>query len=166
AFEALCNELGPPPYSPRYYERFSPGPLPGSGGYRPPYGPPEYSEPLPVRPGYTPTDYGEYSSQGAGGRRSGLRGRPPSSYGLPDAPYRQPATGRYYEEDDYETAPGPPFGILDPRGERTFDARPLPLAPLPENSPYSEGEEEESWRAPPPFPELTGRREGPRRVYE
>ncbi|XP_016107173.1 latent-transforming growth factor beta-binding protein 4-like [Sinocyclocheilus grahami] len=53
-----------------------------------------------------------------------------------------------------------------------FDARPLPsrpdrpllsLAPLPENSPYSEGEGEESWRAPPPFPMFPDRREG---VYE
>ncbi|XP_073706971.1 latent-transforming growth factor beta-binding protein 4 isoform X2 [Garra rufa] len=178
AFEALCNELGPPPFSPGYYERFGPGPLPGRGGYRPPYGPQEYSEPLPGRPDYIPTDYGDYSPVGAGGRRSGLRSRPPTSYGLPDTPYRQPATGgsRYYEEDDYETAPGPPFGIPDPRGERTFDTRPLPsrpdglplsLAPLPENSPYSEGgEEDESWRAPPPFPIFPDRREGPRRVYE
>ncbi|KAK2894957.1 hypothetical protein Q8A67_012186 [Cirrhinus molitorella] len=177
AFEALCNELGPPPYSPRYYERFGPGTLPGRGGYRPPYGTPEYSEPLPGRPDYIPTDYGDYSSVGAGGR-SGLRSRPPSSHRLPDTPYRQPATGgsRYYDEEDYETAPGPPFGIPDTRGERTFDARPLPsrpdglpfsLALLPENSPYSEGgEEEESWRAPPPFPMFPDRREGPRQVYE
>ncbi|XP_016392826.1 latent-transforming growth factor beta-binding protein 1 [Sinocyclocheilus rhinocerous] len=173
AYEALCNEFGPPPYSPRYYERFGPGPLPGRGGYRPPYSPPEYPEPLPGRPDYISPDYDDYSPVGAGGRRSGLRGRPHSSYGPPDAPYRQPAPGgsRYYEEeDDYEAAPGPPFGIPDPRGERTFDARPLPsrphrpplsLAPLPENSPYSEGEE--SWRAPPPFPMFPDRREG---VYE
>ncbi|XP_016107162.1 latent-transforming growth factor beta-binding protein 4-like [Sinocyclocheilus grahami] len=175
AYEALCNEFGPPPYSPRYYERFGPGPLPGRGGYRPPYSPPEYPEPLPGRPDYISPDYDDYNPVGAGGRRSGLRGRAPSSYGLPDAPYRQPAPGgsRYYEEeDDYETAPGPPFGIPDPRGERMFDARPLPsrpdrpllsLAPLPENSPYSEGEGEESWRAPPPFPMFPDRREG---VYE
>uniref|UniRef100_A0A9J8CDR0 Latent-transforming growth factor beta-binding protein 2 n=1 Tax=Cyprinus carpio carpio TaxID=630221 RepID=A0A9J8CDR0_CYPCA len=174
AYEALCNEFGPPPYSPRYYERFGPGPLPGTGGYRPPYSPPEYPEPRPGRPDYVSPDYDDYSS----GRRSGLRGRPPSSYGLPDAPYRPPAPGgsRYYEdEEDYETAPGPPFSITEPRGERTFDARPLPgrpdgaplsLAPLPENSPYSEGEGEESWRAPPPFPMFPDRREGPRRVYE
>ncbi|XP_051512932.1 latent-transforming growth factor beta-binding protein 4-like isoform X3 [Myxocyprinus asiaticus] len=173
AYEALCNELGPPPYSPRYYERFGPGP--GRGGYRPPYGPPEYPEPLPERPEYLPTDYDDYSPVGAGGRRSGLRARPPTSYGLPDSPYRRPATGRYYEEDDYETAPGPPFGMPDPRSERAFEARPLParpdglplsLAPLPDNSPYSEGEEEETWRAPSPFPIFPDRREGPRRVYE
>lgn len=81
----------------------------------------------------------------------------------------------YYEEDDYESAPGPPFGIPDPRNERAFDARPLParpdgrplsLAPLPENSPYSEGEGEESWRVPPPFPIFPDRREGPRRIYD
>uniref|UniRef100_A0A673LGX5 Latent-transforming growth factor beta-binding protein 1 n=1 Tax=Sinocyclocheilus rhinocerous TaxID=307959 RepID=A0A673LGX5_9TELE len=146
AYEALCNEFGPPPYSPRYYERFGPGPLPGRGGYRPPYSPPEYPEPLPGRPDYISPDYDDYSPVGAGGRRY------------------------YEEEDDYEAAPGPPFGIPDPRGERTFDARPLPsrphrpplsLAPLPENSPYSEGEE--SWRAPPPFPMFPDRREG---VYE
>ncbi|XP_043120290.1 latent-transforming growth factor beta-binding protein 4 isoform X2 [Puntigrus tetrazona] len=176
AYEALCNEFGPPPYSPRYYdERFGPGPLPGRGGYRPPYSPPEYPAALPGRPDYISPDYDDYSSVTGGGRRSGLRGRPPGSYGLPDGPYRQPAPGgRYYEEEeDYETAPGPPFGIPDPRGEQTFDARPLPsrpngaplsLAPLPENSPYSEGEE--SWRAPPPFPMFPDRREGPRRVYE
>uniref|UniRef100_A0A9J8BMI7 Latent-transforming growth factor beta-binding protein 1 n=1 Tax=Cyprinus carpio carpio TaxID=630221 RepID=A0A9J8BMI7_CYPCA len=89
AYEALCNEFGPPPYSPRYYERFGPGPLPGTGGYRPPYSPPEYPEPRPGRPDYVSPDYDDYSS----GRRSGLRGRPPSSYGLPDAPYRPPAPG-------------------------------------------------------------------------
>ncbi|XP_051580184.1 latent-transforming growth factor beta-binding protein 4-like isoform X3 [Myxocyprinus asiaticus] len=171
AFEALCNELGPPPYSPRYYE-----PGPGRGGYLPPYTPPEYTEPLPGRPDYLPTDYDDYSPGGAGGRRSGLRSRPPTSYGLPDSPYRRPAAGsRYYEEEDYETAPGPPFGVPDPRSERAFEARPLParpeglplsLAPLPDNSPYSEGEEEETWRAPPPFPIFPDRREGPQRVYE
>uniref|UniRef100_A0A671K827 Latent-transforming growth factor beta-binding protein 4-like n=1 Tax=Sinocyclocheilus anshuiensis TaxID=1608454 RepID=A0A671K827_9TELE len=128
AYEALCNEFGPPPYSPRYYERFGPGPLPGRGGYRPPYSPPEYPEPLPGRPDYISPDYDDYSPVGAGGRRY------------------------YEEEDDYETAPGPPFGIPDPRGERTFDARPLP-----------EGAGEESWRAPPPFPMFPDRREG---VYE
>uniref|UniRef100_A0A672LVL3 Latent-transforming growth factor beta-binding protein 1 n=1 Tax=Sinocyclocheilus grahami TaxID=75366 RepID=A0A672LVL3_SINGR len=128
AYEALCNEFGPPPYSPRYYERFGPGPLPGRGGYRPPYSPPEYPEPLPGRPDYISPDYDDYNPVGAGGRRY------------------------YEEEDDYETAPGPPFGIPDPRGERMFDARPLP-----------EGEGEESWRAPPPFPMFPDRREG---VYE
>ncbi|XP_073785829.1 latent-transforming growth factor beta-binding protein 4 isoform X4 [Danio rerio] len=174
AYEALCNEFGPPPYSPRYYERFGPGPLPGRGGYLPPYGPPEFPELLPGRPDYIPTDYDDYSP--AGGRRSGLRERTPGSYGLPDPSYRQPAPGgvRYYE-DDYDPAPGPPFGVPDPRGERMFDARPLPpradgrplsLAPLPENSPYSEAEEAESWRAPPPFPMFPDRREGPRRLYE
>ncbi|XP_052008003.1 latent-transforming growth factor beta-binding protein 4-like [Xyrauchen texanus] len=170
-FEALCHELGPPPYSPRYYERG-----PGRGRYLPPYAPPEYSEPLPGRPDYLPTDYDDYSPVGAGGRRSGLRARPPTSYGLPDSPYRRPAAGsRYYEGEDYETAPGPPFGVPDPRSERAFEARPLParpegrplsLAPLPDNSPYSEGEEEETWRAPPPFPIVPNRREGPRRVNE
>ncbi|XP_052437637.1 latent-transforming growth factor beta-binding protein 4 isoform X1 [Carassius gibelio] len=171
AYEALCNEFGPPPYSPLYYERLS-----ERGEYRPPYSPPEYPEPQPGRTDYISPRYDDYSPVGAGDRRSGLRGRPPSSYGLPDAPYRPPAPGgsRYYEEeDDYETAPGPPFGIPDPRGERTFDARPLPsrpdrppfsLAPLPENSPYREGEE--SWRAPPPFPMFPDRREGPRQAYE
>uniref|UniRef100_A0A9J8D4T2 Latent-transforming growth factor beta-binding protein 4 n=1 Tax=Cyprinus carpio carpio TaxID=630221 RepID=A0A9J8D4T2_CYPCA len=69
AYEALCNEFGPPPYSPRYYERFGPGPLPGTGGYRPPYSPPEYPEPRPGRPDYVSPDYDDYSS----GRRSGLR---------------------------------------------------------------------------------------------
>ncbi|KTF89396.1 hypothetical protein cypCar_00044926, partial [Cyprinus carpio] len=168
AYEALCNEFGPPPYSPRYYERFGPGLLPGRGGYSPPYSPPEYPEPLPGRPDYMPPDYDYYSPVGAGGRRSGLRGRTPGSYGLPDAPYRQPATGgsRYYEEDDYETAPGPPFGIPDPQARPLPPRLPLSLAPLPENSPYSEAEEEESWRAPPPFPMFPERREGPRRVHE
>ncbi|XP_039503316.1 latent-transforming growth factor beta-binding protein 4 isoform X1 [Pimephales promelas] len=168
AYEALCNELGPPPQSPRYYERFGPG----GGGFLPPYA---YPEAQPGRPDYMPTDYEDYSPAGAGRRRSGLRERPPTSYGLPDAPYRPAGGSRYYEEDDYESAPGPPFGLPDPRGERTFDARPLPprpdgrplsLAPLPENSRYHEAEGEESWRAPPPFPMFPDRREGPRRVYE
>uniref|UniRef100_A0A8C1GCU0 Latent-transforming growth factor beta-binding protein 4 n=1 Tax=Cyprinus carpio TaxID=7962 RepID=A0A8C1GCU0_CYPCA len=78
AYEALCNEFGPPPYSPRYYERFGPGPLPGTGGYRPPYSPPEYPEPRPGRPDYVSPDYDDYSS----GRRSGLRvGHSYESYG-------------------------------------------------------------------------------------
>ncbi|XP_059420518.1 latent-transforming growth factor beta-binding protein 4-like isoform X4 [Carassius carassius] len=173
AYEALCNEFGPPPYSPHYYERFSPGLLPGRGGYSPPYSPPEYPEPQPGRPIYMPPHYDDYSPVRASGRRSGLRGRTSSSFGLPDAPYRQQATGgsRYYEEDDYETAPGPPFGIPDPQA-RPLPPRPRPdglwlsLAPLPENSPYSNAEEEESWRAPPPFPMFPERREGSRRVYE
>ncbi|XP_052387440.1 latent-transforming growth factor beta-binding protein 4 isoform X5 [Carassius gibelio] len=171
-YEALCNEFGPP-HSPHYYERFGPGVLPGRGGYSPPYSPPEYPEPQPGRPVYMPPHYDDYSPVRAGGRRSGLRGRTSSSFGLPDAPYRQPATGgsQFYEEDDYETAPGPPFGIPDPQA-RPLPPRPRPdglrlsLAPLPENSPYSEAEEEESWRAPPPFPMFPERREGPRRVYE
>uniref|UniRef100_A0A8C2KFT3 Latent-transforming growth factor beta-binding protein 1 n=1 Tax=Cyprinus carpio TaxID=7962 RepID=A0A8C2KFT3_CYPCA len=128
AYEALCNEFGPPPYSPRYYERFGPGLLPGRGGYSPPYSPPEYPEPPPGRPDYIGS--------------------------------------RYYEEDDYETAPGPPFGIPDPQARPLPPRLPLSLAPLPENSPYSEAEEEESWRAPPPFPMFPERREGPRRVHE
>uniref|UniRef100_A0A671QWH7 Latent-transforming growth factor beta-binding protein 1 n=1 Tax=Sinocyclocheilus anshuiensis TaxID=1608454 RepID=A0A671QWH7_9TELE len=123
AYEALCNEFGSPPYSPRYYERFGPGLLPERGGYRPLYSPPEYPEPLPGRPDYMPPDYDDYSPVGASGCR-------------------------YYEEDDYETAPGPPFGIPDPRGV------------------WTEAEEAESWRAPPPFPMSPERQEGPRRVYE
>ncbi|XP_056621635.1 latent-transforming growth factor beta-binding protein 4 isoform X2 [Triplophysa dalaica] len=177
AHEALCNELGPPPYSPRYYERFGLLPPPVREEYLPPYDPREFPETLPGRPEYLPTDYDDYSPVGAGGRLSGLRERPPTSYGLPDSPYRRPSTGgsRYYEEDDYETAPGPPFGIPDPRNERAFNARPPPartdgrslnLAPLPENSPYREGEGEESWRVPPPFPIFPDRREGPRRIYD
>lgn len=93
AYEALCNELGPPPYSPLYYDRYGLEVPPGRGGYLPPYGPPEFPEPLPGRPEYHPTDYDDYSSVGAGGRRSGLRERPPTSYGLPDSPYIRPSTG-------------------------------------------------------------------------
>nr|XP_055030137.1 latent-transforming growth factor beta-binding protein 4 isoform X2 [Misgurnus anguillicaudatus] len=177
AHEALCTEFGPPPYSPRYYERYGPDTLPGREGYSPPYGPPEFPETFPGRSDYTPTDYDDYSIYRGGDRRSGLRSRPPTSYGRPDPPYRRPGLGgsHYYGGEDYESAPGPPFGIPDPRSERGFESRPLPsradgmplsLAPLPENSPYAESEGEETWRAQPPFPIHPDRREGPRRAYD
>ncbi|XP_076845192.1 latent-transforming growth factor beta-binding protein 4 isoform X2 [Brachyhypopomus gauderio] len=142
-YEAMCSVLGPPPNSPRYAERFTP--LPGRRGhYRPPFSAPLYPE---MHPDYPPTDYEDYSpTGGGGGGRSGLRGRPLGSY--PAFVQPDPSTGRYYE-DDYDTAPRPPFGLPDPRGERAFgarprppltEARPLSLAPLPEE------EEEEPWR--------------------
>ncbi|XP_017537179.1 latent-transforming growth factor beta-binding protein 4 isoform X2 [Pygocentrus nattereri] len=168
-YEALCSALGPPPNSPRYAERFAMVPGRG-GGYGPLYGT-EYSETVLGRADYSQTDYDDYSPMGGTGRRSGLRGQTPGSY----TPYIPPGLGpaRYYEEDDYDAAPVPPYGVTDPRSERAFGTRPRPplaegrtlsLAPLPEDS-----EGEEPWRAPAPFPPFTDRRAGgerPHRVYE
>ncbi|KAL7878266.1 hypothetical protein AOLI_G00092400 [Acnodon oligacanthus] len=170
AYEVLCSALGPPPNSPRYAERFAPVPGRG-GGYAPPYGATVYSETFPGRADYTQTDYDDYSPMAGTVRRSGLRGRTPGSY----PPYIPPGLGpaRYYEEEDYDAAPVPPYVVPDPRSERAFGTRPRPplgegrtlsLAPLPEDA-----EGEEPWRVPAPFPPFTDRRAGgerPRRVYE
>ncbi|XP_072551408.1 latent-transforming growth factor beta-binding protein 4 isoform X2 [Salminus brasiliensis] len=169
-YESLCSAVGPPPNSPRYAERFASVPGRG-GGYGRPYGSSVYPDTLPGQPEYAPTDYDDYSPVGGADRRSGLRGRTPDSY----SPYIPPGlgAGRYYEDEDYDTAPLPPFGVPDPRGERAFGARPRPplaeghplsLAPLPEDT-----EVEDPWRAAAPFPPFTDRRGGgggPRRVYE
>ncbi|XP_030621883.1 latent-transforming growth factor beta-binding protein 4 [Chanos chanos] len=178
-FGILCRDISPPSPPLPYPGRFGSGPR--RGGSSPlPYRP-DLSEPLPGGPDDYPTDYDDYSPLGGADRRSGLRGRPPSSYGLPDSSYSRlgPGPGRYYDGEDYEPAPGPPFRVPDPRSERAFGARPPPpvpegrplrLAPLPENSPYREDEEEEEpWRAPPPFPPFPDRRtvgEVPRHLYE
>ncbi|KAL6478551.1 hypothetical protein MHYP_G00119840 [Metynnis hypsauchen] len=170
AYETLCSSLGPPANSPRYAERFAL--VPGRGGdYGPPYGGTVYGETVPGRADYTQTDYDDYSPMGGTDRRSGLRGQTPGSY----TPYIPPGLGpaRYYEEDDYDAAPVPPYGMTDPRSEPAFGTRPRPplaegrtlsLSALPEDA-----EGEGPWRAPAPFPPFTNRRaggEGPRRVYE
>ncbi|XP_035381534.1 latent-transforming growth factor beta-binding protein 4 isoform X2 [Electrophorus electricus] len=161
AYETMCSTLGPPPNSPRYAERFTS--LPGRRGqYRPPYNAPVYPEMLPARPEYSPIDYDDYSPTGGAGQRSGLRGQSPGSY--PPFVSSDLSTSRYYEEDHYDTDPGPQFGVPDPRSERAFRARPrlplteghpLSIAPLPE-----EEEEEEPWRASAPFLPFTDRRRG------
>uniref|UniRef100_A0AAY4D5H5 Latent-transforming growth factor beta-binding protein 2 n=1 Tax=Denticeps clupeoides TaxID=299321 RepID=A0AAY4D5H5_9TELE len=65
-----------------------------------------------------------------------------SCYSLPDL---------YYDEADFDPQYDPPR-----------------LAPLPDNSPYSEDGREERWRFPPPFPPFRDSRRGetPRRVFE
>ncbi|XP_060779562.1 latent-transforming growth factor beta-binding protein 4 isoform X4 [Neoarius graeffei] len=147
-YEAMCSAFGPPPNSPRYAERFAPLPG-GGGGYGTPYGAPIYPE-LPS------SDYNDYSAGTR--RRSGLRTQPADSY----TPYMPPEIGRYYEDEDYDSAAAPPFAP-DPRTERFYGSRFI-------HTPLTEGDEdEESWRGPAPFPPFTDRRPGserPQRVYE
>ncbi|XP_049339573.1 latent-transforming growth factor beta-binding protein 4 isoform X2 [Astyanax mexicanus] len=166
-YEVLCREVGPPPNSPRYAERFNPVPRRGED-YFPPYSPLIYPDTLPGAPEYGQPDYDDYSPVRGTGPRSGLRERTPGSY----SPYVPPGLGDHYYED-YDAAPLPPYGVPNPRGERAFGTRPQPpraegrpfsLAPLPEDT-----EREEPWRAAAPFPPFTDRRVGgdpPRRVYE
>ncbi|XP_049339576.1 latent-transforming growth factor beta-binding protein 4 isoform X5 [Astyanax mexicanus] len=167
-YEVLCREVGPPPNSPRYAERFNPVPRRGED-YFPPYSPLIYPDTLPGAPEYGQPDYDDYSPVRGTGPRSGLRERTPGSY----SPYVPPGLGSDHYYEDYDAAPLPPYGVPNPRGERAFGTRPQPpraegrpfsLAPLPEDT-----EREEPWRAAAPFPPFTDRRVGgdpPRRVYE
>ncbi|XP_066540517.1 latent-transforming growth factor beta-binding protein 4 isoform X2 [Hoplias malabaricus] len=176
AYEAMCSAVGPPPNSPRYFDHFAGRGGGGGGGggggvYPPPYGDTVYREIQPARPGYSP-DYDDYAPVVGTNPRSGLRARTPGSY----PPYITPGlrSGSYYEDEDYDMAPAPPFGS-DPRSERAFgtrprpplaESRPLSLAPLPEEQ---EGAGMEPWTSGAPYPPFTDRRvEGdrPRRVYE
>ncbi|XP_020363277.2 latent-transforming growth factor beta-binding protein 4 isoform X1 [Oncorhynchus kisutch] len=185
-YEARCNVfLRPPEFPPPFPDRYGPDPGPvrgGGGGYRVPYGPDSFPDPIPRRPEYPRPDYDDYTPPG--GSRSGFRGRTPSTFRVPESPYRRPSgyiPERYYDEDDYgppDAPPRPPFRTLpDPRSELSFGARPplpipeglpLSLAPLPDSDPYSEEEEEgpEPWRVGPPFPDRRGPGGAPRRVYE
>ncbi|XP_024297929.1 latent-transforming growth factor beta-binding protein 4 isoform X1 [Oncorhynchus tshawytscha] len=196
-YEARCNVfLGPPEFPPPFPDPYGPDPGPGPGrggeggggvGYRVPYGPDSFPDPIPRRPEYPQPDYDDYTP--AGGTRSGFRSRTPSTFSVPESPYRRPSgyiPERYYDEDDYgppDAPPRPHFRTLpDPRSELAFGARPPPpireglplsLAPLSDSDPYSEEEEEgpEPWRVGPPFPPFPDRQGpggggGPRRVYE
>ncbi|XP_012989768.3 latent-transforming growth factor beta-binding protein 4 isoform X2 [Esox lucius] len=171
-FATLCN-VG--------LERYGSDPGPGrggGGGYHGPYGPDSFSDPVPPRP-----DYDDYTPAGAGSR-SGFRGRTPSSYTVPERPYRPPSgynPERYYDEDQYgppDAPQRPPLRTLpDPRSERAFGVRPPPpipeglplsLAPLPDSDPYSDEEEggPEPWRAGPPFSDRQGPGAGPWGAFE
>ncbi|XP_014017554.2 latent-transforming growth factor beta-binding protein 4 isoform X1 [Salmo salar] len=192
-YEARCNVfLRPPGFPPPFPDRYGPDPGPGPGrggegggvGYRVPYGPDSFPDPIPRRPEYPQPDYDDYTPPG--GSRSGFRSRTPSTFSVPDSPYRRPSgyiPEQYYDEDDYgppDAPPRPHFRTLpDPRSELAFGARPPPpireglplsLAPLPDSDPYSEEERPEPWRVGPPFPPFPDRRGsgggGPRRVYE
>ncbi|XP_029628336.1 latent-transforming growth factor beta-binding protein 4 isoform X3 [Salmo trutta] len=189
-YEARCNViLRPPEFPPSFPDRYGPDPGPGpgrggGGGYRVPYGPDSFPDPIRRRPEYPRPDYDDYTPPG--GSRSGFRGRTPSTFSIPESPYRRPSgyiPERYYDEDDYgppDAPPRLPFRTLpDPRSELAFGARPplpipeglpLSLAPLPDSDPYSEEEEGlEPWRVEPPFPDRrgpVGGGGGPRRVYE
>ncbi|XP_028817505.1 latent-transforming growth factor beta-binding protein 4 isoform X2 [Denticeps clupeoides] len=192
-YERLCSPVLGPAFPPPFPDRYSPGPLPGpypgprrggGGSYALPYEPDPYSEPFPPRQDYPLPVYEDYSP--FGGRRSGLRERPPGSYSRSETPYSTgPGPDLYYDEADFDPqydpprpGPGPPFRITDPRSEQAFgmhppppsvpEGLPLSLAPLPDNSPYSEDGREERWRFPPPFPPFRDSRRGetPRRVFE
>ncbi|XP_070987047.1 latent-transforming growth factor beta-binding protein 4-like [Oncorhynchus clarkii lewisi] len=195
-YEARCNVfLGPPEFPPPFPDPYGPDPGPGPGrggeggggvGYRVPYGPDSFPDPIPRRPEYPQPDYDDYTP--AGGSRSGFRSRTPSTFSVPESPYRRPSgyiPERYYDEDDYGPPDAPPRPHLrtlpDPRSELAFGARPPPpireglplsLAPLSDSDPYSEEEERpEPWRVGPPFPPFPDRQGpggggGPRRVYE
>ncbi|XP_029570463.1 latent-transforming growth factor beta-binding protein 4 isoform X3 [Salmo trutta] len=193
-YEARCNVfLRPPEFPPPFPDRYGPDPGPGPSrggeggggvGYRVPYGPDSFPDPISRRPEYPQPDYDDYTPPG--GSRSGFRSRTPSTFSVPDSPYRRPSgyiPEQYYDEDDYgppDAPPRPHFRTLpDPRSELAFGARPPPpireglplsLAPLPDSDPYSEEERPEPWRVGPPFPPFPDRRGpgggGPRRVYE
>ncbi|XP_030599886.1 latent-transforming growth factor beta-binding protein 4 isoform X2 [Archocentrus centrarchus] len=188
AYARMCSSVPPPRLFPERY----PDSETGRGGSASPNLPPYGLDYFPVIPGrdYDPPDYGDYSP--AEGSRTGSRGRPPTSFNLPDETYRRPeySTG-FYSEGDYgppdSSQPRPPsFRIPpDPRAEIGFgvqpppqsqpDGPPLSLAPLPggryEDS--EDSEEDRTWRSGPPFPPFTDRSRGggggggvPRRLYE
>ncbi|XP_062861109.1 latent-transforming growth factor beta-binding protein 4 isoform X2 [Trichomycterus rosablanca] len=147
AYEAMCTAIGPPPESPYYTEHFPSLPERG-GAYSPPYS-------APVYPDFSLPDYTDYSAGAV--RRSGLRTLPSSSY----TPFIPPAVGSssYYGEEDYDSAPQPPF-----TPERSYTSRFNPAS-------ITTGDEEEEgpWRVSAPFPPYTDRRAGserPRRVYD
>ncbi|KAL0972864.1 hypothetical protein UPYG_G00195680 [Umbra pygmaea] len=185
-YTSLCNILRNQDFP--HPDRYGADPRPGRGRYLLPYRPDSFPD-LPRRPEYPRSDYDDYTPPG--GSRSGFRDRTPSTYSVPDPPYRRTPEyipGLYFDEDDYSPPDTPPFRNLpDPRSERAFGARPPPpipeglplrLAPLPDSEPYGEEEEEtgrEPWRVGPPFPPFPDRqrpgggeggRGSPRRTFE
>uniref|UniRef100_A0A8C7VV33 Latent-transforming growth factor beta-binding protein 1 n=1 Tax=Oncorhynchus mykiss TaxID=8022 RepID=A0A8C7VV33_ONCMY len=81
-YEARCNVfLRPPEFPPPFPDRYGPDPGPGrggGGGYRVPYGPDSFPDPIPRRPEYPRPDYDDYTPPG--GSRSGFRSRTPSTF--------------------------------------------------------------------------------------
>uniref|UniRef100_A0AAY4D5I1 Latent-transforming growth factor beta-binding protein 2 n=1 Tax=Denticeps clupeoides TaxID=299321 RepID=A0AAY4D5I1_9TELE len=112
-YERLCSPVLGPAFPPPFPDRYSPGPLPGpypgprrggGGSYALPYEPDPYSEPFPPRQDYPLPVYEDYSP--FGGRRSGLRERPPGSYSRSETPY---STGRF---ESYEGLGADECGIV------------------------------------------------------
>ncbi|KAI1893358.1 hypothetical protein AGOR_G00122900 [Albula goreensis] len=179
-YEVLCNILRPPAFAPPFSGRYGPGTGPARRrGYGPPYGPETYPDAPPRGPDYFRPGYDDYPPPA--GRRPGYGGRPLGPYGLRETPYIQTSPDRYYEEDfdprfvPPESELGPPFPMADPLTEPAYGARPRPptrvdprslsLAPLPENSPFDEEDDE---RGPPsePVPRWKGAGGVRREVYE
>uniref|UniRef100_A0A8B9KSN7 Latent transforming growth factor beta binding protein 4 n=1 Tax=Astyanax mexicanus TaxID=7994 RepID=A0A8B9KSN7_ASTMX len=104
-YEVLCREVGPPPNSPRYAERFNPVPRRGED-YFPPYSPLIYPDTLPVDINYYLCSSDHYYED--------YDAAPLPPYGVPN-PRGERAFG---------TRPQPPRA----------EGRPFSLAPLPEDT--------------------------------